>query len=490
MSMARYRATKPSLAAAGPAGWRRGLWAVCCLLWLDASPSQEPAGDPAAGAAPPPGALGPPAESPPVQAPDPGAPIEATLEGAAPDTLEHGAEALPVSRFEANIEFDRLLESEDFGAAAAIGERWVELTEQEFGPESLEAGAAYVGWAEALTQAGDYTAAEENFLIAVEIFRNAEGLYSENLVRPLVGLGDSYHLDGEYLNAVSAYNEARTVSRRVLGLLNEDQIAILDRMTRTFMNMGEYLEADEHQREALLIVERNYPADAVEVLAAIYKYAAWLRDNRRFSAEREQYARAARIVREHYGDEHPLMAKPLQETGNSFRVQGAAVGQGISGLRQALELLEEAEERDAYALAEVLRDIGDWQTAFAKVNPSSEEYRRSWALLGELPNADEIRADWYGGIDYVFREILSQRGLSADPNAQAGFVLVRFDLDPTGQTRNVQVLESKPVGFKDEAVTRHVRLSRFRPHMEDGVPVVARNLALQITFRYLDNEPP
>jgi TonB family protein len=85
---------------------------------------------------------------------------------------------------------------------------------------------------------------------------------------------------------------------------------------------------------------------------------------------------------------------------------------------------------------------------------------------------------------------LSQRGLSADPNAQAGFVLVRFDLDPSGHTRNVQVLESDPVGFKDEAVARHVRLSRFRPHMENGVPILARNLALQITFRYLDNEPP
>lgn len=406
------------------------------------------------------------------------------------DSLDGPAQAPPVSRFEANIEFDRLVEAEDFQAAAAIGPRWVELTEQEFGPESVETGNAYVGLAEVQTKTGDYAAAEENFLLAVEVFRNADGIYSEDLIRPLTGLGDSYQLDDEFLNAVSAYNEARTVSRRVFGLLNKDQIVLLDRMTRSFVSMGEYLEAEQHQREALLIVERNHPPYAVEVLEAIYKYAAWLRSNRRFSAEREQYARAARLIREHYGDEHPLMAKPLQETGNSFRVQGAAVGQGISGLRQALELLEAAPERDAYALAEVLRDIGDWQTAFAKLNPSLEEYRRSWTLLGELPNGDEIREDWFGGIDYVFREVLSQRGLSADPTAADGFVLVRFDLDPTGHTRNVQVLESKPAGFKDDAVERHVRLSRFRPHMENGVPVMARNLALQITFRYLDNEAP
>ena len=405
------------------------------------------------------------------------------LEGVA--ELAEPATAGPVSRFEANLEFDRLVQAEDFEAAATIGERWVDLTEQEFGADSLEAGAAHVSLAEAKTKAGDYAGAEEHYLVAIEIYRDANGLYSGNLVKPLVGLGDSYHLDSEYLNAVSAYNEARTVSRRVFGLLNEDQIVILDRMSRSFLNMNEYLEADLQQREALLIVERNHPPESIEVLEAIYRYAAWLRERRLFTPEREQYARAARIIREHYGNEHVLMAKPLQETGNSFRTQGAAVGQGISGLRQALELLEAAPERDAYAIAAVLRDIGDWQVAFSKVDPNSAEYRRAWQLLGEVTNGEALREQWFSGIEYVFYEVPSNRGLSTATDASTGFVLVKFDLAASGRTLNVQVLESEPPGFKDAAMERHVRLSRFRPHMEDGVPVMARNLALQITFRYV-----
>lgn len=393
-----------------------------------------------------------------------------------------------ITRFEARLEFERLVDAEDYEAADQVGRRMLDLTVEEFGAESKQAGDAHVALAEAQANAGEFTAAEENFLVAIEIYRDNDGVYSGSLVRPLVGLGDAYHGDSQYLNAVSAYNEARTVSRRVFGLLNEDQIPILDRMTRSFTDMNEYVEADEQQAEALRLVERNHPVQSEEVLEAIYKYAAWLRESRRYGEEREHYQRAMRIVREHYGDESPLLVRPLRETGNSFRSQGAAVGQGISGLRQALEILEAHADPDPLMLAQVWRDLGDWQVAFAKVGSEGEEYRQAWALLGRVENGEALRERWFAGIEYVFREPLSQRGLSADPDAPSGYVLVKFDIDETGHTDNVEIVEADPSQFKEEAVARHVRLSRFRPHMSEGMVVAARNLALQVTYRYTTDE--
>lgn len=393
-----------------------------------------------------------------------------------------------ITRFEASLEFERLVDAEDYEAADQVGRRMVELTIEEFGARSTEAGDAHVALAEAQSSAGEFAAAEENFLVAIEVYRDNEGVYNENLVRPLVGLGDAYQADDQYLNAVSAYNEARSVSRRVFGLLNESQIDILDRMTRSFTNMNQYVEADEQQLEALRLVERNYPPQSEAVLEAIYKYAAWLRESRRYGEEREHYQRAIRIVHEHYGEESPLLVKPLRETGNSFRSQGAAVGQGISGLRQALEILQAQADPDPLMLAQVWRDIGDWQVAFSRVDPGGEEYTRAWMLLGAVDNGDALRDRWFSGIDYVFREPLSQRGLSADPDAPSGYVLVKFDIDVTGHTDNVEIIEADPQDFKEEAVARHVRLSRFRPHISDGALVAARNLALQVTYRYLPDE--
>lgn len=389
-----------------------------------------------------------------------------------------------VTRFEASIELERLLEAQDYDAATAIGERLLTLTQAEFGEISAETANAHIALAQAHVANEDRTAAEEHYLEAVVIFRDIEGAFSESAISPLLGLGDNYQDGGQYLNAVSAYNEARTINRRVFGLLDEGQIAILDRMTQSFLAMNEYEQAETQQRAALQLIERKHELHSEETLDAIYKYAGWLRDRRRYTEEREQYQRAMRIIRDHYDDGSVLMVRPLRETGNSFRNQGAAVSQGISGLTTALELLEAQEEADELALAQVLVDIGDWEAAFSRVGADGAAYRRAWQLLGDVDGGDALRREWFGGIEYVFREPLSQRGLSAAPDAARGFVLVRFDLNAFGRTENVTILEAEPPNLKDEAVARHVRQSRFRPYMNDGEVVARRNLALRVTFRY------
>lgn len=389
-----------------------------------------------------------------------------------------------VTRFEAGIELERLIQAQDFDAAAAVGERLLTLTQEEFGEISVETANAHLALAQAQAANDDRTAAEQHYLDAIVIFSEVEGAFSEALVSPLLGLGDNYQDGGQYLNAVSAYNEARTINRRAFGLLDEGQIEILDRMTRSFLAMNEYEQADAQQRAALMLIERKHERHSEETLDAIYKYAGWLRDRRRFTEEREQYQRAMRIIRDHYDDGSVLMVRPLSEIGNSFRNQGAAVNQGITGLLTALELLENQEEPDERALARLLVDIGDWETAFSRVGADDAAYRRAWQLLGNVDGGDALRREWFGGIEYVFREPLSQRGLSAAPDALRGFVLVRFDLNELGHTENVTILESEPPGLKDEAVARHVRQSRFRPFMNDGEIVARRNLALRVTFRY------
>ena len=389
-----------------------------------------------------------------------------------------------VTRFEASLEFDRLVEEENFEAAAGVGDRLLSLTREEFGAISPETADAHSVVAEAQAGNGDHEAAEQNYLLAIDIYGEIDGAFSENLVRPMVGLGDSYHDDGRFLNAVSAYNEARTVNRRVFGLLHASQISILDRMTRTYLAMNEYEQADAQQRAALTLVERRHEPYAAETLNAIYKYARWLRDRRRYTQERDQYGRAIRVIRDHFGEDSTELVKPLRETGNSFRKQGAAVSQGINGLNAALELLEAQEQPEQRALAEVLRDIGDWETAFSRMGADGAAYRRAWQHMGNIEGGDELRSEWFGGIEYVLNEPLSLRGLSSALDAEQGFVLAKFDLDETGRTANVEILESHPPGLKDEAVARHVRQSRFRPHMSDGAIILRRNLALRVIFRY------
>ncbi|HEX5046673.1 MAG TPA: TonB family protein [Gammaproteobacteria bacterium] len=412
-------------------------------------------------------------------------PSEAAAEPPANEATQSALarEAL-VSRVEATLQFSQLVSDQKYQDALPVGAQMLKLTEREFGRNSVEMAKAYTDVGDAQRLAKSYDDAEKSFLAAIDIYRSIDGALSALVIPPLTGLGDTFHDSGDDLKAVSAYGEARTLNRRAFGLLNEEQIPLIDRMTQSLLSMNQPLQADQQQLEALRLVERNRAPESPEALEALYKYAAWLRDSGRYQEERDQYMRAVRTIRDTYGKDDVRQVRALLGIGNSFRVQRIPEGQGASSLHDALTLLLAQPQRDPLAIAEVLRDLGDWETAFSKVDYDGAEYRRAWQLLGEAPNGSDLRTAWFKGPIYVLREPISQRGLSQDPQAPMGHVLVRFDLDAGGHSTNVTIVESEPPGLKDEAVLRHVRRSRFRPQIVDGAVVPAAGLALQFNYRY------
>jgi TonB family protein len=367
----------------------------------------------------------------------------------------------------------------------AAGEQILKANISEFGARSLQTAEAHLDLANAQRERQQFEKAAENYLAAVEVYRSLDGPFTPLAIGPLTSLGDSYHEAEDDANAVAVYSEARTVSRRAYGLHNTEQIELLDRMSRSLLDLNQLGEAEAQQVEALRLVQRAYPPGSDEVLEGIYKYAEWLGDRLFFQLQRDQYARALRMIRQTHGDRDVRQVRPLLGIGNTYREERNPASMGISALEEALNLLLEKPERDAVATAMALRDIGDWAVAFGKTGYSGTEYQRSWQLLGSAPNGDALRRQWFAGANYVLYEPISPRGLSTDPDALSGHVTVSFDIDTAGNTENVMLVESQPVGLKDEAVLRHIRRSRFRPVLENGAVIVGKNLAIQVKFRYL-----
>ena len=367
----------------------------------------------------------------------------------------------------------------------ATNEQLVATTLDQFGARSLQTAEAYVDLADAQRQAKLHERAAENYLAAVEAYRAVDGPFTPLAIAPLTRLGDNYHEAEDDANAVAAYSEARTVSRRAYGLHNEAQIELLDRMSRSLLDLNQLTEAEEQQVEALRLIQRSNPPDSDAVLEAIYRYAEWLGQRLQFQLERDQYMRALRIIRETHGDRDVRQVKALLGIGNTYREERNPAGTGISALQEAHALLIAQPEPDPAAIAGALRDIGDWAVAFGKTGYDGMEYQRAWQMLASAPNGEQLRRQWFSGANYVLYEPISPRGLSTDPDALSGHVTVRFDIDTGGNSGNVMLVESNPVGLKDEAVLRHIRRSRFRPAVANGELVTARGLAIQVKFRYL-----
>lgn len=399
----------------------------------------------------------------------------------------------PTTRFEAQIEFERLMAEGQYTEAVDIGKIMLELTFEEFGENSREAATAHNALAEAQRRARLFDDAELNYLRAIELYRAQDGPFAPSMITPTIGLGDNYYDDDQHTNAVSAYNEARNIQRRVYGLLSEDQILVLDRITRSFVAMQMGVEANQQQLAALALVERNHPAGSTEVLAAIYKYARWLRSTGRYFDERTQYERAIRIIRADHGKDHPLLITPYREIGNSFREQAFEDPRGVGALNTALEIIGIQTSIDPLSFAETLRDVGDWKTAFSPGGAGHQDYMQAWRLLANVDGGETLREEWFSRRQpkFVLYERLSPRDLSYDPfdsDAVDGHVLLQFDLDVNGRAENVVIVESSPVGFKDEAAVRSIRQSRFRPHIENGEIVAVSGLAIQISFSYVPED--
>jgi tetratricopeptide (TPR) repeat protein len=462
------------------------LAAACLSLALPQAPAQTPE----------PADAGAPTEAGAVAQTDAATVGEAATGAAANGAAEEvePAELPPTTRFEAKIEFDRLMSERSFDEAVDIGQIMLELTFAEFGEDSPEAAVAHNSLAEAQRRAGQFDDAELHYLRAIDIYRALDGPFAPAAITPTIGLGDNYYDEDEFVNSVSAYNEARSVQRRSFGLLSEDQILVLDRLTRSYQAMRLGDDANEQQLSALALIERNHPAGSVEVLAGIYKYARWLRSVGRYFDERAQYERAIRVIRDTYGKDHPLMITPYREIGNSFRDQAFEDPRGVGSLNTALEIIEEQEAIDPLVFAETLRDVGDWKTAFSPIGAGHADYERAWELLASIENGSELRDEWFGGRQprFVVYQRLSPRDLSADPldpDAVDGHVLLQFDVDVDGRPDRIVIIESDPVGFKDEAAVRSIRQSRFRPYIDsDGNFVPVSGLAIQISFRYVPDD--
>jgi TonB family protein len=385
---------------------------------------------------------------------------------------------------------DDSVEARDLVAAkpadpVAAGEQLLKSNISEFGERSLQTAEAHLDLANAQREAKQFDKAAESYLAAVDVYRSVDGPFTPLAIGPLTSLGDNYHEAEDDANAVTAYSEARTVSRRAYGLHNTQQVELLDRMSRSLLDLNQLSEAEAQQVEALRLVQRAYPPGSDEVLEAIYKYAEWLGDRLFFQLQRDQYARALRLIRQIHGENDVRQVKPLLGIGNTYREERNPASMGISALEEALSLLQEQPQRDPVATAMALRDIGDWAVAFGKTGYSGTEYQRAWQMLGSAPNGDELRRQWFTGANYVLYEPISPRGLSTDPDALSGHVTVTFDIDTAGNTDKVTLVESDPVGLKDEAVLRHIRRSRFRPVLENGAVIVGKSLAIQVKFRYL-----
>ncbi|UCG71691.1 MAG: TonB family protein [Chromatiales bacterium] len=368
-----------------------------------------------------------------------------------------------------------------------------QLTEQEFGPDSIELSSPLDNLATTLMLKGDLVDAEQAYLRSIAIIKQNEGQLSPRLINAQVGLGATYNRAGLYDKAEEAFSTALRLNNVNEGFYNLEQMKIRDGLTETYIGLEEIEEANFHQEVQLEIHQRRLGEDNPETAPAMYKLARWYERSGQVEQSRYMYQRAQQMIRRTYGKESLEMVAAYEGLAGTFERQGL-VSESAGSLKKALKIIEAQPEIDRPKQAELLVQLGDLYGSSGRFDTAIAYYERAWQALSLESGYEDLREEFFsepvrvtglgwGNLRYAPGDV-SDWNLLSD-----GYVLVRYDVSEKGRVKDVVVIESNPSDLMDRRVAEALRRSYFRPRFADGVAVVSEGLLYRHDFYYRPKDP-
>jgi tetratricopeptide (TPR) repeat protein len=431
-------------------------------------------------------------------------PPEEELPAINPDYDQINERELMLAAFE---RFRELKTAGSLDEAENLAKRMIELSIRISGPTSLDTSKALNNLAVVQHETGDYEAAQQNFNAAIEIIEDNEDQLNSLLINPLRGLGASQLQSGRPDLASRTYRRAVHISHVNEGPHNLDQIEILEALAETNLRLGDTEEAKDNHDMIYALNVRHYSGNAINMIPALLRRAAWQRRTGYILDERATYRRIIRIVESQNGKDDITLVGPLMRLGESYffvdtsesqSFQAATAATGEMYFKRAVRIAEEHPDSDWATLAKTKLALGDYYNFRSDLGRAQKSYRESWEILSTGDEQLAIRKKTLEVVTslnddpiprYVGEASSSDRQLE-DNSLREGRVLVTYNVNTRGRVSELKIVEATPVEFDDmrRFVQREMRSRIYRPRFEDAEPVESRNQALTHTFFYRQEE--
>lgn len=385
-------------------------------------------------------------------------------------------------RMVALINEQRYAEAEE--AARAV----VQLTERQFGTDSLELAAPLDNLATAQMLNGDLTAAEQSYRRGIALIARHEGQLSPRLINPYIGLGATYNRGGLHEKAEEAFGTALRLNNVNEGFYNLDQMKIRDGLTEAYIGLQEIEEANFQQVVQLEIYQRRLGEDNPEITPAMYKLARWYERSNQPEAAQYTYRRAQQLIRKNYGRESVEMVTAYEGLAGNYERQGDISG-SASYLKKALKIIEGQQEADRPKQAELLIRLGELYGRTGRYDTANAYYERGWQALTLEAGYEDLRTALFDKPVRItglgWNNLRFAPGSVSDWNLLSdGYVLLRYNVNEKGRAENIRIVESDPEGIMDRRISSALKRAYFRPRFTDGVAVTAENVMYRHDFRY------
>ena len=391
-------------------------------------------------------------------------------------------------RVELQQKFLNLYDQERYQQSLLAASEILNITQEIYGPASLNLVNPLNNLASSYFMIGDFEQAIKLFTECIALIE-AENIISSELVSPLVALGLALNQSEQYNDAVEIFKRALHINWVNSGFYNLEQIKIHDSLTETFIGLSNMEEANHHQSFQLGIYNNHFGRDNIKVDESLLKLANWYR--------RSGQILSARLVLEELFDrqqnrehqESQELINTLQSISFSHRREGISMYDSVSPLKKALNLFAESQNQDLRLKLEILLDLGDTYTSYGRGQSAVKAYQDCWQLIEEDSTLRPEIEERFSKPARV-RSILIPKRYPIDQPVEnikdykQGSLTVRFDVETTGKTNRVNIIESDPSGLLDRAAVSAIKSTVYRPTYIDAEAQPSKGLIIRHEFYY------
>ena len=404
------------------------------------------------------------------------------------------------------IEFARYKELMGAGVldeADSVAKRVIELAIRATGARSNDTAKALTNLAIVQHRNEQFDLAQQNFQSAVDIIEENEDRLNEQLINPLKGLGAAQLEGGRPDLATDTFSRAVHVTHVNEGPHNLDQVAILESLAESNLRMGSMDTAKQIQDTIYAINLRYYAGNALDLIPALMRRAAWQHRAGFIYDERTTYRRVIRIIEDTSGRNSLELVEPLTRLGQSFfyldtsgaqTYQQTSLTTGEIYFKRAARIAQEHPDSDWQQVAGTTLALADYYMYQGSEQRARKVYEDAWNLL----SADDERLDFRR---QALEELvtLRERPISQyvegtaddgdpllDDTVRQGRIAVTYVISSRGRATNIKLLEANPDSFAGmlRKVQRELRSRIYRPQFDESGPIESPQQVLTHRFYY------
>ncbi len=392
--------------------------------------------------------------------------------------------------------YEQAIEGELYDEAADASKLYINALLRDPDHDRREWGRALGRLGHAQHHAGEFDPAIENYVLAVEIIEAETNRLDPLLIEPLFGLSRALDDSGNYRVAVASYKRLLHVQQVNEGLHTLEQGQVLNELSEVYFRLGDYQRANALQHSYVSIYNSNFPGDNLQQLPALYSRADMQYKTGHMIDAQLSYRRIISMIERADGPQSLYLLPAIYRL--SDLLQNNRIKDGIEGsyvarryLRRAVYIAEHHDGASNLERADALIAMGDYlNLRTGDRRAAMRKYVAAWQQLNTDDSLGEESDARFGSPillnDPPSNTTPAMRQLmmlsQTDLDDVFGRLVVRYDIDAAGRTRNIELIEGDAAGYWDSIIVDHVDRFVFRPALVDGKPAEISDRLYEIKY--------